>query len=59
MSNINMETIFLAIGLMTILISIMAIGLFFGRDSIKGSCGGSGGCTVCSGGSCETADKKD
>lgn len=56
-----MQTIFLTIGLMTFALSIMAIGLFFGRDSIKGSCGGAGGCEICSGGesSCKTTEESN
>ena len=29
--------------LMVVVIAVMAVGVVFGRDSIKGSCGGAGG----------------
>jgi len=60
LSNITtMETILLTIGLMAAAVILMAVGLFFGRGSLKGSCGGSGGCEVCSSGdnSCKNEAK--
>lgn len=38
---------------MLIVIAIMAVGVLFGRNAIKGSCGGTGNC-VCS----EKCDKR-
>ncbi len=39
--------------LMLIVIAIMAVGVIFGRNAIKGSCGGTGNC-VCT----EKCDKR-
>ena len=35
-----METVFLALVLILLSIGGLAVGLFFGREPIKGSCGG-------------------
>ena len=51
-----METVIITIGLMGVLVLIMAVGVIFGRNPLKGSCGGSGGCDVCSSGSCSKDD---
>lgn len=59
-----MATILLAIFLMLLLFAAMAIGLMFGRDPIKGSCGGMSAlglkenCEICGGdrAKCEEAN---
>jgi hypothetical protein len=38
-----MQIVLLTIGLMGLIILCMSIGVMFGRDPLKGSCGGVGG----------------
>ena len=38
-----MTTVLLAIGMMALLMTIMAVGVMMGRPELKGSCGGVGG----------------
>lgn len=41
-------TLFLiTFAIMLIVVAIMAVGVIFGRDAIKGSCGGTGNDCVC------------
>ncbi|MEM1230483.1 MAG: (Na+)-NQR maturation NqrM [Pseudomonadota bacterium] len=50
-----MTTIFLAFGIMLVLVAAMAVGVMFGRKPISGSCGGLGQlgidaeCEICGG----------
>jgi len=38
-----MQVIILTVGLMGLIIVAMSVGVMFGREPLKGSCGGSGG----------------
>ena len=50
-----MTLFFISFGVIAAVISIMAIGVMFGRHAIKGSCGGHGGAEcVCT----EKCDKR-
>lgn len=61
-----METFVLAFILMGVVVAIMAVGVMFGRQPIKGSCGGMGAvgidaaCELCGGdpNKCETESEK-
>ncbi len=61
-----METFVLAFILMGVVVAIMAVGVMFGRQPIKGSCGGMGAvgidaaCELCGGdpNKCETELEK-
>ncbi|MDG0979064.1 MAG: (Na+)-NQR maturation NqrM [Halieaceae bacterium] len=61
-----METFVLAFILMGVVVAIMAVGVIFGRQPIKGSCGGMGAvgidtaCELCGGdpNKCETESEK-
>ncbi len=61
-----METFILAFMLMGVVVAIMAVGVIFGRQPIKGSCGGMGAvgidaaCEICGGdpNRCETESEK-
>lgn len=50
-----MTTLLFALGLMLIVVAAMAVGVMFGREPIKGSCGGMGAvgidsaCEICGG----------
>jgi hypothetical protein len=55
-------TVLLAIGMMALLMTIMAVGVMMGRPELKGSCGGVGGADCqCSspGESCERRQRAD
>jgi hypothetical protein len=61
-----MATILLAVALVAVLFAAMAIGVMFGRQPIKGSCGGmsalgmKGDCEICGGdrNKCEEASRE-
>ena len=42
-----MDIFFITLGAFGTFIFAMAIGVIFGKRSIKGSCGGPGGCDLC------------
>ncbi len=50
-----MATLFFSLALMLIVVAAMAVGVIFGREPIKGSCGGMGAvgidaaCEICGG----------
>lgn len=60
-----MATVLLTIVIMVVLVAGMAVGVIFGREPIKGSCGGlnnagvEGECEICGGNTqrCEEASK--
>ena len=41
--GIDMTLFLITFGVIAVVMAIMAIGVIFGRQAIKGSCGGSGG----------------
>jgi hypothetical protein len=60
------ETFFITLGVMLILVAAMAVGVMFGRKPLKGSCGGlnavglNGECKICgrTTGPCDSPDQQ-